>query len=78
LAVKALSSDYRRFLQPEDFARLVEIDTGDAAYAPNDERSRNLLFNLALLEYNDFWWQSHPVVRTLPAYQEALLKLPLP
>ncbi len=78
LAVKALASDYRRFLQPEDFARLVEIDTGDAEYAPNDERSRNLLFNLALLEYNDFWWQSHPVVRTLPAYQQALRRPPLP
>lgn len=76
-AVKALGSDYRRFLQPDDFALLVEIDTRDAEYVPNDERSRKLLFNLALLEYNDFWWQSHPVVRTLSAYQEALRNLPL-
>ncbi len=45
LAVKALGSDYRRFLQPDDFPRLAEIDTRDADFAPNDERSRNLLFN---------------------------------
>ena len=75
-AVKALSTDYRRILQPEDYTRLAEIDIRGSDYLPNDERSRTLLFNLALLEYNDFWWQSHPVVRQLPAYQEALGKLP--
>ena len=74
-AVKALSTDYRRFLQVEDFALLAEIDTKPASFVPNSERSRSLLFNLALLEYNDYWWQSHPVVRTLPAYKEALSEL---
>jgi hypothetical protein len=71
-AIRALASDYRRFLQPDDFRVLVEIDHRGADYCPTNEQTRSLLFNLALLEYNDFWWQSHPVVRTLPAYQEAL------
>ena len=35
------------------------------------ERVRGLLYNLALLEYNDFYWRSHPVIRTLPAYEAA-------
>ena len=40
--------------------------------APTDsDRSRNLLYNLALLEYNNFYWRSHPVIRTTDAYQAA-------
>lgn len=77
-AVKALGADYRRFLQPEDFQRLAEIDCRGPEYCPVDERSQGLLYNLALLEYNDFWWQSHPVVRTLPAYKDALAKITQP
>ena len=77
-AVKALGSDYRRFLQTEDFQLLAQIDTGAPSDVPNSERSRSLLYNLALLEYNDFWWQSHPIIRTLPAYQEALAQFPSP
>ena len=39
------------------------------------ERSRNLLYNLALLEYNNFYWCSHPVIREIDAYQVALKAL---
>ena len=74
LAVSKLATDYKRILEPEDFGLLVEIDRAGKGHVPSSERTRKLLFNLALLEYNDFWWQSHPVVRTLPAYQEALAK----
>ena len=35
------------------------------------ERARHLLYNLALLEYNDYYWRSHPVVRTTVAYRNA-------
>ena len=41
------------------------IDTG--IRAPPEQRSRtrtrHLLYNLALLEYNDYFWRSHPAVR---------------
>jgi energy-coupling factor transporter ATP-binding protein EcfA2 len=68
-AVKDLSLDYRRTLTKEDFALLCEIDQNPDA-TPNSEETRKLLYHLALLEYNTYWWRSHPVVRTLAGYQE--------
>jgi len=70
-AIKQLSAEYRRFLEPDDYALLARIDN-DEIHAGNDERTRRLLYNLALLEYNDASWRrSHPVVRTLEGYQRA-------
>lgn len=69
LAIKQLASEYRRFLEPEDYALLADIDQ-DQLHGGNDERTRKLLYNLALLEYNDgSWRRSHPVVRTLEGYR---------
>lgn len=71
LAIKQLASEYRRFLEPEDYSLLVKIDTA-AVHGGNDGRTRKLLYNLALLEYNDgSWRRSHPVVRTLEGYTHA-------
>lgn len=71
LAITQLASEYRRFLEPEDYAALASIDT-DPIHAGNDERTRKLLYNLALLEYNDGGWRrSHPVVETLEGYRRA-------
>ncbi|WP_295878484.1 hypothetical protein [uncultured Thiohalocapsa sp.] len=70
-AVRQLASEYRRFLAPDDYALLAGIDR-DGIHAGNDERTRRLLYNLALLEYNDGTWRrSHPVVRTLEGYARA-------
>ena len=69
-AVNALATDYRVFLDAQDYALLRKIDSNPAT-EHNSERVRYLLYNLALLEYNSYWWRSHPVVRTLDAYQEA-------
>jgi len=69
-AVKKLATEYRRILDAEDFQRLREIDQAPSERAPNSAEARRLLFNLALLEYNDFWWQTHPAIRTLPDYQQ--------
>lgn len=72
LSIKQLASEYRRFLAPEDYALLAGIDN-DPVHAGNDERTRKLLYNLALLEYNDgSWRRSHPVVRTLEGYARAV------
>ena len=70
-AVRALATDYRRILEAEDYHLLCQIDNAPPGEATGSERAKRLLFNLALLEYNDFWWQSHPVVRTLPGYEAA-------
>ena len=67
-AVKELATDYRRTLSKEDFQLLCKIDNApDETH--NSEQARILLYHLALLEYNSFWWRSHPVVRTLPGYK---------
>ncbi len=70
-AIKHLASEYQRVIQQSDYALLVEIDQRDRSHVPVSEVSRRLLYDLVLLEYNSYWWQSHPVVRTLPAYQLA-------
>lgn len=71
-AIKQLSSEYRRFLEPEDYRLLAHMDK-DRIHSGNDERTRHLLYNLALLEYNDGTWRrSHPVVRRLEGYLRAI------
>lgn len=70
-ATQELAAEYRRFLAPEDYALLVAKDT-NPQHTGNDERTKILLYRLALLEYNHGSWQrSHPVVRTLEGYQKA-------
>lgn len=68
-AVHALATDYRQFLDAGDYALLRAIDDKPER-ENNSPRARHLLYNLALLEYNTYWWRSHPVVRTLPAYSQ--------
>jgi len=70
-AIKQLSSDYRRLILQDDYELLVEIDKEGTEFTPTSETTRKLLYDLVLLEYNSYWWQTHPVVRTLPAYQQA-------
>ena len=75
-AIAQLASEYRRQLEPEDYARLVQID-GAPTDIGNDERTRRLLYRLALLEYNDgSWRRCHPVIRTLEGYRLAKAAAP--
>ena len=69
-AVRELATDYRRILTLDDYQLLARIDAAPQT-PPSSERGRELLYNLALLEYNDFYCRSHPVIRTLPAYEAA-------
>ena len=66
-AIADLATDYRRILDVDDYALLYEIDHSQVQ--PGSERVRYLLYNLALLEYNSYWWRSHPVIRDLPGYR---------
>ncbi len=71
-AVKQVANEYRRFINTEDYARLVQIDLHpDAPDDFTDAQSSQMLYNLILLEYNDYFWKSHPVITTLPGYQKA-------
>lgn len=67
-AVKRLATDYRYWLKPGDFELLARIDRNEID-GENDARAQELLYNLALLEYNSFWRRSHPVVRLLEPYR---------
>ena len=73
-AVNQLASDYRRILDPEDYELLARIDQSPSNPAHSD-RARHLLYNLALLEYNDYYWRSHPVIRTSESYRTASVSL---
>jgi len=71
-AIKQLASEYRRFLEPADYPLLKSMDSGSTTHGGNDDAIRRLLYNLALLEYNDgSWRRSHPVVRGLDGYLNA-------
>lgn len=70
-AVASIASDYRRLLTTEDYALIVRVDRGEEEQVDR-ERLVKMFEVLALLEYNDFWWYSHPVVRTLPGYKNAV------
>lgn len=69
-AVREAATEFRRILDTEDYVLLAAIDS-DPFAAPHSVRARALLYNLALLEYNDFYWRSHPVIQTTDAYREA-------
>lgn len=75
-AIRSLAGEYRGILEADDYRLLAEIDRGGPRCTPHGEASSRLLGNLALLEYDGDWWQSHPVIRTLPAYRAALERVP--
>lgn len=75
LAIKDLASEYRRFLQPDDYRALARVDAG---LEVGHDQINALLCNLGLLEYNNFYRRSHPVVRTTEAYRRATADLAHP
>lgn len=73
-AVREAATEFRRILDPDDYELLARIDSRPTT-PPHSDRTRHLLYNLALLEYNDFYCRSHPVIRTTDAYREARERL---
>ena len=69
-AVREAATEFRRILDSEDYELLAQIDSNPTT-PPYSDRARDLLYNLALLEYNDFYCRSHPVTRTTDAYRKA-------
>lgn len=72
-AVQDLATDFQRFLGPKDYRHLAKIDSAppEQTMPDNSEHSRKLLYNLALLEYNRFFWRSHPAIRITDGYKAA-------
>lgn len=72
-AVREVATDFRRFLGPKDYRLLAEIDSAppERTMPDDSDHSRRLLYSLALLEYNNFFWRSHPTIRTTDGYQAA-------
>jgi hypothetical protein len=74
-AEQQLAADFRRFLTKEDYELLVQIDH-ESSHQGTSEQIQNLLYKLALMEYNDgSWRRSHPAVRLLEGYQQAKQRL---
>ena len=72
-AIAQRASDFRRFLSAKDYKLLVATDLSQE-HDGNDSDTWNLMYRLALLEYNDGSWRhSHPVIRRLDGYQKQLL-----
>ena len=69
-AIREMAADFRRILNPDDYRLLAAIDAGQPPPA-GSERIRDLLYNLALLEYNDYFWRSHPVICSTQEYLAA-------
>ena len=69
-AIREMANDFRRILIPDDYRLLATIDAGQPPPSDSD-RVRYLLYNLALLEYNDFYWRSHPAIRSTQEYLAA-------
>jgi hypothetical protein len=71
LAVRDIAADYQRLVKKDDWPDLVLIDQSHGEEKDTTEERLRLLYNLVLLEYNNYWWRSHPLVRTLPSYAKA-------
>ncbi|MCK6400626.1 MAG: hypothetical protein L6Q74_01725 [Sphaerotilus natans subsp. sulfidivorans] len=71
-AVQEVAAEYRRLVQQSDWSDLVAIDRSHGEEKDRTESRLRLLYDLVLLEYNNYWWRSHPLVRELPPYVKAL------
>lgn len=72
LAIRSVAKEYQRLVRQSDWADLVKIDHSHGEETDRTDDRLRLLYDLVLLEYNSYWWRSHPLVRTLPGYQRAL------
>jgi energy-coupling factor transporter ATP-binding protein EcfA2 len=77
-AVKDVASEYQRSILAGDWQELAAIDASAGEDIARNEVRMRMLYDLVLLEYNSYWWRSHPLVRTLRGYAPALAARPSP
>lgn len=70
-AVKDVASEYQRAILDGDWKELVSVDASQGEDTARNEVRMRMLYDLVLLEYNSYWWRSHPLVRTLRGYVAA-------
>lgn len=70
-AIRDVATDYQRLVLQDDWADLVRVDQSHGDDNDRTERRLRMLYDLVLLEYNSYWWRSHPLVRTLAPYHRA-------
>lgn len=73
-AVRKMAREFAILLTDQHYALLRKIDQAPQYVPATVEEGKiinYLLYHLCLLQYNDFWWLSHPAIRTLPAYDKA-------
>lgn len=70
-AVRDVAAEYQRLVRQSDWADLVRIDRSHGDEKDRTDERLRLLYDLVLLEYNNYWWRSHPLVRGLPPYARA-------
>lgn len=75
-AIHNVATEYQRLILKDDWADLVRIDQAQGDDKDRTPERQRLLYDLVLLEYNSYWWCSHPLVRTLNGYRKASATLP--
>ena len=70
-AVRDIAAEYQRSVQSDDWAEIVRIDTSLGEETNRTEARLRMLYDLVLLEYNNYWWRSHPLVREIAGYARA-------
>lgn len=71
-AVQRLAGEFQYFLEVEDYKLLAMVDSGQMEQMKViSARTRKLLYNLSLLEYNSLYWRSHPLIRETDMYRAA-------
>lgn len=71
-AVKDIATAYLRQVLSDDWQDIIKIDQSFGEEIDRTDTRLRLLYDLVLLEYNSFWWRSHPLIRSLPAYKKAV------
>ena len=70
-AARDVAADYQRLVRQSDWADLALIDQSHGVEKDRTDDRLRLLYDLVLLEYNNYWWRSHPLVRLLPPYAKS-------
>lgn len=70
-AVRDIAAEYQRSVQADDWAELVRVDVSLGQDTNRTDARLRMLYDLVLLEYNNYWWRSHPLVREIAGYGRA-------
>ena len=73
-AARDVATEYQRLVRQGDWDEFARIDLSHGAERGRTDDRLRMLYDLLLLEYNSYWWRSHPLVRLLPPYAKARAK----